>query len=74
MAKQTPEVMTINDLRKYLRTSFPNAKKLVTDGKIPGNQINERGDWRILKSDVDNWLRESQNNHNKENKNKTVWR
>jgi excisionase family DNA binding protein len=57
MAKQIPEIMTINDLRKYIRTSFPNAKKLVTDGKIPGNKINERGDIRVRKADVDEWLK-----------------
>jgi hypothetical protein len=57
MKKQTPEVMTINDLRKYIRTSHTNAKKLVLDGVIPGNKINERGDWRVLKEDVDEYLR-----------------
>lgn len=53
-----PEVMTINDLRSYIRTSHPIAKALVVSGKIPGNQVNERGDWRVLKSDVDAFLRE----------------
>jgi excisionase family DNA binding protein len=55
--KQAPEVMTLADLRKYLRTSHYHAKDLVTTGKIPGNRINDRGDWRVLKEDVDAWLR-----------------
>jgi hypothetical protein len=49
--------MTLSDLRKYLRTNHYQAKKLVEDGIIPGNQVNERGDWRVLKVDVDEWLR-----------------
>lgn len=55
--KQTHDVMTLSDLRKYLRTNHYQAKKLVEDGIIPGNQVNERGDWRVLKVDVDEWLR-----------------
>ncbi len=55
--KTAPEVMTLSDLRKYLRTNHYQAKKLVEDGDIPGNQVNERGDWRVLKSNVDEWLR-----------------
>ena len=51
------EVMTLSDLRKYLRTNHYNVKRLVESGIIPARQINERGDWRVLKADVDNWLR-----------------
>ncbi|HBK68403.1 MAG TPA: hypothetical protein DDZ91_07160 [Firmicutes bacterium] len=52
-----PEVMTLSDLRKYLRTNHYRVKKLLEEGTIPGNQVNERGDWRVLKVDVDDWLR-----------------
>lgn len=57
MARQAPEVMTLADMMKYLRTGYYNAKKLLEDSIIPANQINDRGDWRVLKSDVDDWLR-----------------
>lgn len=53
---KTPEMMTINDLRKYIRTSHSKARALVESGKIPGNQVNERGDWRVLKEDVDEFI------------------
>jgi hypothetical protein len=57
MKCSAPEVMTLSDLRKYLRTNHYRVKQLVENGIIPGNQINERGDWRVLKVDVDEWLR-----------------
>lgn len=57
MRRKTPEVMTVSDLRAYLRTNYYAAKALMTSGTLPANQVNEHGDWRVLKSDVDEWLR-----------------
>jgi hypothetical protein len=49
------EVMTITDLRKYLRVNHYNARKIAE--QIPHSQINERGDLRFLKEDVDQFIR-----------------
>jgi excisionase family DNA binding protein len=52
--KAVPEVMTINQARKYAKIRFETMKQLVEDGAIVAQKINTR--YRIHKQAVDNWL------------------
>jgi len=62
---KSSEVMTLTELKTMLRIHYNRAKKLLDDGIIPGIKINERGDWRILREDVIDYMRSG-------NKNKTA--
>ena len=52
--KSTPEIMSVEQLRIYLRIDWKAAKELLESGTIPGRQI--RGRWRVHKQAVDDWL------------------
>jgi hypothetical protein len=52
--KQTPEIMSVEQLRIYLKIDWKAAKELLENGTIPGRTI--RGRWRCHKQAVDNWL------------------
>jgi hypothetical protein len=52
--KPTPEIMSVEQLRIYLRIDWKAAKELLESGAIPGRQI--RGRWRVHKQAADNWL------------------
>lgn len=52
--KQTPEILSVEQLRIYLRIDWKAAKELLESGTIPGRQI--RGRWRIFKKAADNRL------------------
>jgi excisionase family DNA binding protein len=53
-AKQPKEVMSLNELQKYLRIGNIKALELLTSGQIPGQKIGTR--WRIHRSAADAWL------------------
>jgi excisionase family DNA binding protein len=45
-----PEVMTINELRSFLRVSYGTAMALINAGKIPARRIGR--DWKVPKKAV----------------------
>ena len=52
--KPTPEIMSVEQLRIYLKIDWKAAKELLENGTIPGRMI--RGRWRVHKQAVNNWL------------------
>lgn len=53
--KVEDRVFTLKQLQEYLQISRPTGIKLLRSGKIKANKIGR--DWRILKSEVDKYLR-----------------
>ena len=58
MTKQTPDVMTLNELAEYLRIPRSTAYKLVQEGRIPGQKAGRQ--WRFHRQVVDEWLRKGE--------------
>jgi excisionase family DNA binding protein len=54
MSKQTPDVMTLNEVAEYLRIPRSTVYKLVREGRIPGQKIGRQ--WRFRRAVVENWL------------------
>jgi excisionase family DNA binding protein len=54
MSKQTPDVMTLNEVADYLRIPRSTVYKLVREGRIPGQKIGRQ--WRFRRKVVENWL------------------
>lgn len=52
-----PEVMTIDDLARYLQLSKSSLYKLAQDGKVPGQKVGRH--WRFHKDTIDEWLKQS---------------
>lgn len=55
MAKQPPEVLTIDELSEYLRISKSSLYKLAQVGKVPGQKVGRH--WRFHRAAIDEWLR-----------------
>lgn len=55
MPSSGEDIMTIDDLAKYLKISKSTLYKLAVDGKLPGQKIGKR--WRFHKDAIDEWLR-----------------
>ncbi|QKK08442.1 MAG: helix-turn-helix domain-containing protein [Planctomycetota bacterium] len=49
-----PEVMTIDDLARYLQLSKSSLYKLAQDGRVPGQKVGRH--WRFHKAAIDAWL------------------
>lgn len=57
MPKQKHDnIMTIDDLAKYLKLSTSTLYKLCAEGKVPGTKVGRH--WRFRKDIIDNWLGE----------------
>lgn len=54
MSKQTPDVMTLNEVAEYLRIPRSTVYKLVREGRIPGQKIGRQ--WRFRRAVVEQWL------------------
>jgi excisionase family DNA binding protein len=54
MSKQTPDVMTLNEVADYLRIPRSTVYKLVREGRIPGQKVGRQ--WRFHRTQVDRWL------------------
>lgn len=54
MSKQTPDVMTLNEVAEYLRIPRSTVYKLVREGRIPGQKIGRQ--WRFRRAVVERWL------------------
>ena len=50
------EIMTVDELAKYLKISKSTLYKLAVENKLPGKKIGKR--WRFHKSAIDQWLAE----------------
>ncbi len=53
----TDNVLTLQEMAKYLKIPQEKIEKQVLQGKIPGRKIED--EWRFLKAAVDEWLRSS---------------
>ena len=56
MTKQTPDVMTLNEVADYLRIPRSTVYKLVREGRIPGQKVGRQ--WRFRRDTIDRWLDE----------------
>ena len=50
------ELLTIEELAKYLKISKYTLYKMLEKGKVPGFKIANQ--WRFKKSDIDRWIEE----------------
>jgi excisionase family DNA binding protein len=48
------ELLTINELSRYLKISKPTLYKMVEKGKIPALKIANQ--WRFKKEDINRWI------------------
>jgi excisionase family DNA binding protein len=48
------EIMTVEQLAKYLNVGVTPIYKLANDGKIPGTKVGNQ--WRFRKEKIDEWL------------------
>ena len=53
-AAKIPDVMTIDDLAKYLQVSKSSLYKLAQEGRVPGQKVGRH--WRFRKEAIDRWL------------------
>jgi len=51
------EIMTVEQLAKYLKTGVTTIYKLAQEGKIPGTKVGNQ--WRFRKERIDEWLDQS---------------
>lgn len=58
-------VFTTSEACKYLKISRPMLLKLINEGKIKSIRIGKRGDYRILKSELDRFLTNFDNSKEK---------
>ena len=49
------KIMTVEEVAEYLRVHFQTVLKLLRDGSIRAQKVGRS--WRILKSEVDKYLR-----------------
>lgn len=54
MNKQTPDVMTLDEVAEYLRIPRSTVYKLAREGRIPGQKIGRQ--WRFRRAVVERWL------------------
>jgi excisionase family DNA binding protein len=54
MAKPEADILTIEELSKYLRVSKSTLYKLVREGKIPSQKVGRH--WRFHKENIDRWF------------------
>lgn len=50
----TPEILTIEECAKYLKTSLSTLYKLAQKGEIPAFKLS--GQWRFKKDLIDKWI------------------
>jgi len=54
------ELITLEELSKYLKISKPTLYKMVERGKIPALKIASQ--WRFKKEDIDGWVEKQRKN------------
>ena len=60
------EVLTLTEAAAYVNLSQRNMRELLRNGVIPASC--EYRQWRVLRSDLDTWVRTGGRNINKEGK------
>ena len=55
--------MTIKELAKYLRVKQSTVYNWVNNDRVPASKI--VGQWRFRRSDIDDWIKNSNNKNNK---------
>ncbi len=58
--QKKPEWLTRSELQGLLRVSRPTVEKLLRTGEIPATKVGRQ--WRILREDVDAFLRKGRSN------------
>jgi len=48
------EIMTVEELAKYLKTGVATIYKLAQEGKIPATKVGNQ--WRFRKQKIDEWM------------------
>jgi len=48
------EIMTVEQLAKYLNVGVTTIYKLANEGKIPGTKVGNQ--WRFRKETIDEWM------------------
>ena len=51
---ETDDVMTIDELSRYLKVSKSTLYQLARGGKVPGQKVGKH--WRFRKAAIDRWL------------------
>ena len=54
MIDRSPELMTIDEVSKFLRVHRSTVYRLVRNGELPAFKVGDQ--WRFNKSQVDQWL------------------
>lgn len=58
------DILTIEELARYLKISKSTLYKLVREGKIPSQKVGRH--WRFRKTAIDRWLEENMTDFPKE--------
>ncbi|MCP5046903.1 MAG: helix-turn-helix domain-containing protein [bacterium] len=59
MSSMSQDVLTLDEVAKYLRLPRETVERQAIQGKIPGRRIEES--WRFLKKSIDHWLESHDN-------------
>ena len=52
----TDEILTIQEVAKYLKLNEKTAYRLASEGKLPGFKVG--GSWRFKRVDIERWIEE----------------
>ena len=53
------DIMTIDEVAKYLKLKLKTAYALAARGDIPGFKVG--GSWRFRRSEIDKWIKRQEN-------------
>lgn len=54
------DIMTLDEVRKYLKVHRSTVYRLAEEGKIPASKVGRV--WRFKKESIDEWLKKQENN------------
>ena len=54
------DIMTVDEVRKYLKVHRSTVYRLAEEGKIPASKVGRV--WRFKKESIDTWLKRQENN------------
>lgn len=57
--KEYPEIMTIEQTAEYLQLGVKTIRRMIDEGELKASKI--RNNWRIRKSDIDEYLDQNAN-------------
>lgn len=53
------DIMTLDEVRKYLKVHRSTVYRLAEEGKIPASKVGRV--WRFKKESIDSWLKKQEN-------------